>query len=332
MPWNFPFWQVFRIAAPAIMAGNAMLIKHAPNVRKCAAAIDVLMQQILPKGVFSNLVIEIEEVENVIAQPAISMVTLTGSERAGSVVAALAGKYLKKSLLELGGSDAFIVLADADLDCAAKALVQSRFLNNGQACNAAKRAFIATDIFDIFIKKLKQELDILPYGEPVDKNAFFTHLARIDIAASLQQQVENSLGENARILYQKGKWQIENRKVPTMLIETFGEAAAKLPIMQEELFGPVLTVQRTDNQAISKICELANDTKYGLCAAVFTQNEAAIAYFQQHLNVGFIAINKAVSSDPRLPFGGVKNSGFGRELGAAGIQELCNRQTRTRQK
>ncbi len=332
MPWNFPFWQVFRIAAPAMMAGNAVIIKHAPNVRKCAQAIADLMEGILPKGVFSNLVIEIDEVENIIAHPAISMVTLTGSERAGSAVAALAGKYLKKTLLELGGSDAFIVLADANLEEAAKALVQSRFLNNGQACNAAKRAFIASTIFDIFIEKVKKELDDLEYGEANEKTAFFTHLARIDITEGLQKQVKASLGENTRILYQKGDWDIENRKAPTLLIEVFGESVNQLPIMQEELFGPVLVVQKIDNKAFSMVCGLANDTKYGLCAAVFTENEEAIAYFQAHLNVGFIAINKAVSSDPRLPFGGVKNSGFGRELGAAGIKELCNIQTQTRKR
>ncbi len=353
LPWNFPFWQVFRIAAPAMMAGNKIRIKHAPIVPKCAQALDSLLQNILPKGVFENLIIQgkkiensiennIENkaeitaekhlenaVENIIAKPEIAMVTLTGSEKTGRIIASLTGKYLKKSLLELGGSDAFIVLKDADLNAAANALIISRFWNNGQACNGAKRAFIATEIFDVFIEKLKNELEKLPFGTASDKKTFFTHLARVDLAENLQKQVEKSLGKNAQILYQKGNWDIKNKIVPVQLIAVSDPVNSQLPLLNEEVFGPILPLIRLENENFAEICALANATNYGLAATVFTKNKEAIAYFQNKLEVGFVAINKAVSSDARLPFGGIKNSGFGRELGETGIKELCNIQTIT---
>ncbi len=334
LPWNFPFWQVFRIAAPALMVGNKVQIKHAPIVPKCAQILSDLFQNILPSGVFQNIVIDDEtqiqkEVENIIAKPEITMVTLTGSEKTGKIIASLAGNYLKKNLLELGGSDAFIVLKDADLNAAANALVISRFWNNGQACNGAKRAFIAPEIFDIFVEKLKNELEKLPFGNAMDKNTFFTHLARVDLTENLQKQVAKSIENGGNILYQKGVWDVENKKAPVLLLEVLTKNSNNLPILNEEVFGPVLPLIRLKTEDLTEICALANATNYGLAATIFTKNSEAISFFQRKLEVGFIAINKAVSSDARLPFGGIKNSGFGRELGEAGIKELCNIQTIT---
>jgi succinate-semialdehyde dehydrogenase / glutarate-semialdehyde dehydrogenase len=344
MPWNFPVWQVFRMVAPALMAGNAVIVKHAPNTTRSAQAIQTIFDTVFNKNkdthkdtnedknaflqaIFTNITIEIPEVEAVIAHPLIRMITLTGSERAGRSVAALAGKYLKKCILELGGSDALIVCESADLQTAAVAAITSRTNNNGQACNASKRFLVHRSVFDAFVEKCIKEIEklaVLDKNNPNSnfKNAHLTYLVNSDITKNLYEQTQDALQHGAKILYQKGDFDMNTNAQPVLLLT---DITPEMRLYAEEAFGTVATITpfSTDEEALN----LANDTDFGLCAAVFTKKIPQADWFARNLEVGMVAINQAVSSDPRMPFGGSKNAGFGRELGAEGIRELCNLKT-----
>ena len=322
MPWNFPFWQVFRTCVPALMAGNVCIVKHAPNVPKCGFAIEKLFLDAgFPQGVYQNVVLEIPEVEAYIAHSAVRLVTLTGSEQAGASVAALAGKYLKKSILELGGSDAFIVLPDADIKKAAAAAVQSRLSNNGQACIAAKRWLLHNDIAADFLAFVNENIDIWIENTKNKENStqILTELARFDLKTQIDAQVKDALTHNAHVLIEKTH---ENAHLtnafPVFILENINDT---MFLHSEEAFATVATVYRfsTTDEAI----RIANNSNYGLGGSVWTENTETAAHIARYLEVGFVAINQAVASDPRLPFGGVKNSGFGRELGKEGIREMC---------
>jgi succinate-semialdehyde dehydrogenase / glutarate-semialdehyde dehydrogenase len=325
MPWNFPFWQVFRMAAPALMAGNAVLLKHAPETPFCAQKIQEIVDAAhLPAGLYTTLKIEIDAVESVIAHPLVRLVTLTGGEKAGRSVAALAGKYLKKCILELGGSDAFIVCATADITQAATVAAVSRTNNNGQACNVAKRFLVHQSVFEAFAAACIAQFDTIFDTKKDPKTAVLTELISPKIRDLLQNQYRDATTKGAKILYEKGGFESENNSAPLIL---FTDIQKNMLIYDGETFGTIATITpfTTDEQALF----IANDTDLGLCATVFSKDTAQAKWFAHHLAVGMVAINQAVSSDPRLPFGGSKNSGFGRELGAAGIRELCNLKTIT---
>ncbi len=320
MPWNFPFWQVFRFAIPACLAGNVIILKPAPNVPQCSLAIEQLFVTATKKrGIFQTVFAEIADIESVIAHPVVQGVALTGSDRAGASVAALAGKHLKKCVMELGGSDAFIVLEDADIKAAAQAAVQSRMNNAGQTCIAAKRLIVMESIASAFLDALRQELEGLTVGNPMDESTDVGPMARPDLQQQLVQQVEKTLQQGAICWYQKDDaMNAGNFFQPTVLLHV----PPGSPAYVEELFGPVAAVFMvpTEEEAIN----LANDTPYGLGAAIWSADWARAERLSTQLEVGFVAINDIVKSDPRLPFGGIKRSGFGRELGALGIKEFVN--------
>ena len=324
MPWNFPFWQVFRFAAPALMAGNAALLKHAPNVPACALAIEsVLLDAGLPEGLFANLFIEVEEVADIIAAPGVRAVTLTGSTRAGKAVATAAGAYLKKCVLELGGSDAYLVLEDADLDDAAAACVTGRIVNGGQSCVAAKRWIVVDAIREAFTEKVLARLKAEVLGDPLDPATTVGPMARVDLRDELARQVEASIAKGAKLLLggevpkQPGAW------YPVTLL---AEVEPGMPAFDEELFGPVAAIVPAKDEA--EAIRLANDSIYGLGGGVFTQDlEKGARIAAEELEAGCCFVNTFVRSDPRLPFGGIKQSGYGRELGAFGIREFVNIKT-----
>jgi succinate-semialdehyde dehydrogenase / glutarate-semialdehyde dehydrogenase len=324
MPWNFPFWQVFRCAAPALMAGNAILLKHAANVPRCAVAIEkVFCRAGFPEHLFTSLRVGSEQVESLIAHPLVRAVTLTGSDIAGRAVASAAGKHLKKVVLELGGSDPFIVLADAPLEPCLAAAVNSRMLNNGQSCIAAKRFIAVKEIYERFERAFSAAVARLKTGDPLDEENDLGPLARADLLDDLERQVDASLRLGARLLtgghrpphlpgfyYQ-----------PTVL----AGVASGMPAYDEELFGPVaaLIPARDEEEAL----RIANDTRFGLGASIWTRDPVRAEKMAAHLEAGSVFINGMVKSDPRLPFGGVKMSGFGRELSHYGIREFVNVKT-----
>lgn len=320
MPWNFPYWQVFRFAAPALMAGNVGLLKHASNVPGCGLAIErVLSRAGLPYGVFQTLLISGKEAEALIADPRVAAVTLTGSEAAGMAVAGAAGKALKKSVLELGGSDPFIVLEDADLDAAARTAALSRTINSGQSCIAAKRFIVVEAVRRPFETRLKTALEALKVGDPLDDSTDIGPLARADLRDELHDQVRRTVGQGA-ILELGGHIPTGSGYFypPTLLTSVEpGMTAA-----EEETFGPIAPVlgARDEAEAIA----VANATRYGLGATVFTANLDRAVDLAAHLEVGSVFVNGLVKSDPRLPFGGIKLSGYGRELGEEGIKEFVN--------
>jgi len=320
MPWNFPFWQVLRYAVPAIMAGNVALLKHAPNTTGCGLAIQQLFETAaFPKGLFQTLIIDIPQVEQVIAHPVVQGVTLTGSERAGSAVAALAGKYLKKSVMELGGSDPFIVLKDADLEKAAEIGVKSRMLNSGQVCIAAKRFIVDAAIKEKFVNLLKEKIEKLRIGDAFDEKTQLSGMARSDLVETLNHQLRASEEMGARRLL--GLAVEGNFFAPDILLDV-PEGA---PALQEEVFGPIAVVISFNNEA--EMINLANSSQYGLGAAIWTKNAKKAEFLAKKIEAGCIAINDMVKSDPRLPFGGMKRSGYGRELSAFGIREFVNIKT-----
>lgn len=324
MPWNFPFWQVMRFAAPSLMAGNVGVLKHAPNVPGCAAAIEDLFERAgFPKNVFRNIPVEVDEVENIIANPKVKAVTLTGSTRAGKSVAALAGKYLKKTVLELGGSDPYVILPDADVDEAAKLCVTSRLINNGQSCIAAKRFIVVKEIADEFTKKVVALMKETKMGDPDKDDVDLGPIARKDLLEQLHKQVEDSLKKGAKALVggklpdQKGFF------YPATVLTDIPHDA---PAFHEELFGPVASIIVVENAA--EALQVANDTNYGLGAAIFTTDiEKGKEMAEKHLDAGCCFVNDFVKSDPRLPFGGIKESGYGRELSMLGIKEFVNQKT-----
>lgn len=318
MPWNFPFWQVFRFVVPAIMAGNVTLLKHAPNVFGCALAIEQLFLDAgFPKSVFQTLIIHSDEIDSVIESDKVHAITLTGSEGAGKSVAAKAGYSIKKTVLELGGSDAFIVLSDADLIKATEIAVQSRMLNSGQSCIAAKRFIVVTSVVDEFTQLLKQNMQSLMMGNPMDPNTDFGPLARIDLAEKLQDQVDKSIELGARLIL--GGTRGEGAYFPATVIANVSKG---MPAYNEELFGPVASIIEVGNsdQAIA----VANDTSYGLGASVWTSDPIKAREVARKIEAGAVFINSMVASDPRIPFGGIKNSGYGRELSSFGIREFVN--------
>jgi succinate-semialdehyde dehydrogenase/glutarate-semialdehyde dehydrogenase len=323
MPWNFPYWQVMRFAAPALMAGNAVALKHAPNVQQCAQALaELLLEAGLPKGLFLNLPIETDLVEQVIAHPSVHAVAMTGSERTGRTVAALAGSYLKKCVLELGGSDPFIVLADADLEFTLDRAVQSRFSNAGQACIAAKRFIVVPEIAERFVEGLVARVANLKVGDPLDAVTTVGPLAREDLRAQLHEQVKRTLDLGGVSLL--GCQAIEGPGyfyAPSVI----DHAPTHSPARQEELFGPVAVVVRAEDEADA--LRIANETRFGLGASIWSRDVERAEHLLSEIQAGLTFVNSIVKSDPRLPFGGVKASGFGRELSFHGIREFCQART-----
>ena len=320
MPWNYPFWQVFRFAAPALMAGNAALLKHASNVQGCGLAIENVFRKAgFPEHLFRTLVISSSKVEQVIANPAIKAVTLTGSEAAGSKVAMAAGKYLKKSVIELGGSDPYIVLDDADLEEAAKVGVQSRMLTTGQTCISAKRFIVQESIASEFQKKLAAILAEYHPGNPLDETTTLAPMARPDLAEAITFQIEESINKGAKKYFEGNTEPDHPYFVPPVLLT---EVTPDMPVFNQETFGPVFALisVKSEEEAI----KLANQSNYGLGASIWTRDEKRGKRIALKLEVGAAFINGLVKSDPRLPFGGIKLSGFGRELSTYGIKEFVN--------
>ena len=323
MPWNFPFWQVFRFVAPALMAGNVGLLKHASNVPQCALAIeDILRRADFPEGVFQTLLIRSSEVPMLLDDARVSAVTLTGSEGAGQDVAARAGHALKKTVLELGGSDPFIVMPSADIDKAAATAAKARAINNGQSCIAAKRFIVAEAIADRFLEKFVAAMKALKVGNPLDAATDIGPLATPDLVTDLEKQVNASVAAGARILTGGSRLPGPgNYFAPTVLIDIPPDS----PAYREELFGPVASVFRVTS--IDEAIRIANDTSFGLGASVWTRDDKERGIFVRGLETGQVFVNAMVVSDPRVPFGGVKRSGYGRELGVHGIREFVNVKT-----
>lgn len=320
MPWNFPFWQVFRFAVPTLIAGNTVVVKHASNVPKSAELIQSIFEQAgFPKGCYQDLPIPSSEVAKVIANPIIKAVSLTGSEQAGVAVATEAGKHLKKCVLELGGNNAFIVLEDANLEKAVATAVNARMQNAGQSCIAAKRFFIQENIAAEFIAQFKVAIQNLKTGNPLAIETQIGSLARPDLAEELEVQVQKSIQMGAKLII--GGNRKEAFYEPTLLTEVTTE----MPVFKEETFGPVaaITIFKTIDEAI----ELSNQSEFGLGVSIFTQDIDFIKTKISAFNEGAVFVNEMVKSDPRLPFGGVKKSGYGRELAKEGIKEFVNIKT-----
>jgi succinate-semialdehyde dehydrogenase / glutarate-semialdehyde dehydrogenase len=320
MPWNFPFWQVFRFAAPALMAGNVGILKHASNVPQCALAISNIFRRAgFVEGAFQTLLVGTEAVEGIIADERLAAVTLTGSEGAGRSVAAAAGKNLKKSVVELGGSDPFVVMPSADLEQAVATAVTARMINNGQSCIAAKRFIIHEKIYEEFLKKFVAGVSAIRVGDPMDEKTQLGPLATAAIRDDLDKQVAASVAAGARVLTGGKKLEREGfYYAPTVL----ADIPANTPAATEELFGPVASVFRAKDQADA--IRIANGTTFGLGASVWTRDAVERDRFVADIESGLLFINGMVASDARLPFGGVKHSGFGRELGEFGIREFVN--------
>jgi succinate-semialdehyde dehydrogenase/glutarate-semialdehyde dehydrogenase len=322
MPWNFPFWQLFRAAVPAIAAGNTVLLKHASNVPQCALAIEEVFRDAFPPDVLRTLLIGPEDVEPLIADPGVQAVTLTGSEAAGRQVAAAAGRNLKKSVLELGGSDAFVVLTDADLDLAVAGAVASRFQNTGQSCIAAKRMILAPEIAAAFVDRLRQRIATLRIGDPAHEATELGPLARPDLRDALHRQVTESVRLGAVLLAGGGPLPGPGSFYPPSLLDGVRPG---MPAHDEELFGPVAAVIRARDEADA--LSLANNHRYGLGASLWTRDVQRGERLARQLQSGQAFVNGIVKSDPRLPFGGIKASGYGRELAAHGIREFVNIKT-----
>jgi succinate-semialdehyde dehydrogenase/glutarate-semialdehyde dehydrogenase len=323
MPWNFPFWQVFRFAAPALMAGNVGLLKHSSNVPQCALAIeDIFVRAGFAKGVFQTLLIGSDKVPGVIEDDRVVAATLTGSEPAGSSVASLCGKNIKKTVLELGGSDPFIIMPSANLDVAVQTGVKARTINNGQSCIAAKRFIVHQQIYDEFTEQFVERLNNLKIGDPMDPSTEIGPLATADVLKSLEEQVQKSVEAGAKVL--TGGKRLEGKGyyyIPTALADIPEDS----PAYKEELFGPVALFFRARD--INEAIGIANDSIFGLGSSAWTNDRTEIEQFTSELQAGSVFINGMVASDPRLPFGGIKHSGYGRELATFGIREFVNIKT-----
>lgn len=323
MPWNFPLWQCFRFAAPGLMAGNVGLLKHASNVPQCALAIeDVFRRAGFPDGTFQTLLIGSDKVDRIISDPRVAAVTLTGSVAAGSTVASSAGKHIKKSVLELGGSDPFIVMPSANMKQTAETAVQARTVNNGQSCIAAKRFIVHEQIAEEFEKRFVDRMKSLKVGDPMDESSDIGPLATKDVQDDLDQQVQDTVSAGARVLCGGRK---DARPgffyQPTVLTNVPRDS----PAYKDELFGPVASVFRVKD--IDEAIALANDSIFGLGSSLWSNNATEHAKFIDEIEAGMAFINGMVASDPRIPFGGVKQSGYGRELSIHGIREFVNAKT-----
>ena len=320
MPWNFPFWQVFRFAVPSLTAGNTVVIKHASNVPKSAKLIQTIFEDAgFPKGCYQDLPIPSAEVAQIIANPIIKAVSLTGSEQAGIAVATEAGKHLKKCVLELGGNNAFIVLEDANLEKAVAIAVNARMQNAGQSCIASKRFLVHENIEEAFVSQLKTAVQKLKTGNPLDKTTEIGALAREDLAEELEIQVRKSIEMGAKLVC--GGKRTDAFYEPTILTNV----SVKMPVFKEETFGPVVAI--TTFKTLEEAIELSNTSEFGLGVSVFTQDIETIKKHISSFNEGAVFINEMVKSDPRLPFGGIKKSGYGRELSEDGIREFVNVKT-----
>lgn len=323
MPWNFPFWQVFRFAAPALMAGNAGVLKHASNVPGCALAIESVFREAgFPENIFRTLLIPGKDVGHILENENIVAATLTGSEQAGSKVASVAGKHLKKTVMELGGSDPFIVLKDADIEKCARAAVVARMLNTGQSCIAAKRFIVEEAIHDEFIGQVKQLMSGLKTGDPFNPESQYGPLARLDLLEDLDSQVQRSVKMGARLELGGKRLQREGFYYePTLL----SNITSEMPVFTEETFGPALAVIKVKSE--KEAIEVANNCQYGLGGCLWTKDTDKGIKLARQVESGAVFVNGMVKSDPRLPFGGIKRSGYGRELSHYGIKEFVNIKT-----
>jgi succinate-semialdehyde dehydrogenase/glutarate-semialdehyde dehydrogenase len=323
MPWNFPFWQVFRFIAPSLMAGNVGLLKHASNVPQCALKIEeILLQAGFPEGAFQTLLIGAQQVDAVLNDPRVAAATLTGSEGAGIQVGVAAAKRIKKVVLELGGSDPFIVMPSANLEEAAATAVKARVVNNGQSCIAAKRFIVSEQIADRFERSFVSKMEALKLGDPMDAETELGPLATAGAVTQLHSDVRATIEKGARLL--TGGRPVErsgNFYAPTVLTNIPKDS----PAYREELFGPVACVFRAKD--VDEAIRIANDSRFGLGASAWTNDAAERERFTNEIDAGMVFINKMVASDPRMPFGGVKSSGHGRELGVHGIHEFTNIKT-----
>jgi succinate-semialdehyde dehydrogenase/glutarate-semialdehyde dehydrogenase len=323
MPWNFPFWQVFRFAAPTLMAGNAVVLKHSSNAPQCALALEEIFRQAgFPEHLFLVLMIESDQVADAIASPHVHAVTLTGSEPAGRRVAACAGQHLKKCVLELGGSDAFIVLRDADLELAAGQAVASRFQNCGQSCIAAKRLIVVPEIAEEFLSLLRERISQLRVGDPLDEATQIGPMARLDLRDELHRQVSDSIAQGAVPVLGCAPLEGEGAFYSPSILD---HVTPKTRAYHEELFGPVACIIRAENE--EDAIRIANDTRFGLGSSIWSRDTERAERLSREIQAGASFINGLVKSDPRLPFGGIKASGFGRELSRDGIREFVNIKT-----
>ncbi len=323
MPWNFPFWQVVRAAAPALMAGNTLLLKHAANTTRCALELErIFMEAGAPNGLFGVLIARGEGIDELVPDSRIAAITLTGSERAGAAVARAAGEALKKCVLELGGSDPFVVLSDADLDAAAQTAVTARFQNNGESCIAAKRFIVESKVYDDFLNRFVKSAGAQIVGNPMEDRVQLGPCAREDLRQTVQEQVTTTLERGARLAL--GGKAVERDGFfyePTIVADVL----PGMRMFDEEVFGPAAAVVRANDR--DHALQLANNSSFGLGASVWTRDVTAAEKFAAQVEAGAVFINGMVASDPRLPFGGVKRSGYGRELSAFGIHEFVNIQT-----
>ena len=321
MPWNFPFYQVIRFAAPALMAGNTVLLKHASNVQGCAFKIQEIFESCgLPAGTFTNLNISGDQVEDLINNKVVTAVTLTGSEPAGKAVAAAAASQVKKSVLELGGSDPYIVLADADMKLAIDLTVNGRIQNNGQTCIAVKRIIVVQDIYNEFLERYIKKMESITLGDPMDAKTDLGPMAREDLRDELHNQVKKSIDQGADL---KCGGKVPDKKGAWYPATVLSDVRPGMVAFDEEMFGPVAAIVRAADE--EHAIQLANNTDFGLGAAVITQDvKRGEKIAARRLQAGNVAVNKLVASDPRLPFGGIKKSGYGREISHHGIKEFVN--------
>jgi succinate-semialdehyde dehydrogenase/glutarate-semialdehyde dehydrogenase len=320
MPWNFPFWQVFRFAAPSLMAGNVGLLKHAANVSQCSLAIESVFREAgFPEGAFQSLLVDSKNVADIISHNEIAAVTLTGSEYAGTQVASVAGKNLKKTVLELGGSDPFIVLDDADLERTAKIATQSRMQNAGQSCIAAKRFIIIKAVKEEFTEHFIKNIESLKQGDPFDPLTTTGPIARLDLAEELEKQMKTSLTKGAELLC--GGQREGCNFIPALL----DNVSPGMPACDDELFGPIASLITVNDE--HEAIEIANNHRYGLGGSVWTKDKQRGEFVARQIETGSVFVNSLMRSDQRLPFGGVKKSGYGRELAELGIKEFVNAKT-----
>ncbi len=320
MPWNFPYWQVLRFIAPVLMSGNTCIVKHAPNVSGCSLMIEKLIMDNSPfKNIFRSIICEVKSVKSIIENKAVKGVSLTGSDIAGSAVASYAGKEIKRTVLELGGSDAFIVLDDADINQASKTAVMARFFNTGQSCIAAKRFLVHEDVYDQFILNVKSRIERLVVGDPLDSKTQIGPLAKYEFVKKIEGLVQSSINSGAKCLIKSNSDGCFYR--PVLLVDVDEE----MPVFQHETFGPVFCVSKI--KKIDDAIRIANNSKYGLGGSVWTSDIEKAKFIASQINTGAVFINDMTKSDPRLPFGGVNNSGYGIELSKYGIKEFVNVKT-----